>query len=77
MDNIDLHPRAGTDCGLQADIAGGQVYHETMPTKTVQATVAALHEHQAIIQRMGSAYYTYIKDICCNPFRQNDWRRRL
>ena len=71
----ELKARPGTDAGIQRDIDGNGHHYETKPSAIVKAILEQRERHKAIKATMGTGYYVFISDICCNPFRRNDWHR--
>lgn len=74
----ELTPRIGHDCGEQADQDGQRHYYETQPSKTVQAVADGIERHRGILKRIGKdTYHRFIFNLVCNPFRRDDWTRKL
>jgi hypothetical protein len=74
----ELKPSIGRDCGYWIGQDGQRHYYETQPSKTVQAATQTIERHRSILERIGEdTYHRFIFNLVCNPFRRDDWSRRL
>ena len=69
------HLRAGKDHGLQTDISGNRYPYETIPSKTVAATLQMFQRHYILVNRMGHERYRHLMTIIlCDPAVRSSFR---